>query len=214
MWFAEIISLMKAYSNISRCRQSSKYFSLALSLPPFTVHLPQEKAKTTRMQRRKNFIMSITIRPNEICSGPRYGLTENMYTSFKELQFKDRFSEYILQQKAYLFCAYLKIFAAANNPSAINMGSHASQSSRPWVRVSIPLASSLFTCKYLIVHFVFIQRDNYFSHQYSPYLSVSDYSKSYRSNVQRIRYEVQHVPNIADVFLQSNVPKLFYFCWL
>lgn len=37
------------------------------------------------MYKKKNFMMSITIRPNEICKGPKYGFTEKMYTSFKEL---------------------------------------------------------------------------------------------------------------------------------
>lgn len=48
--------------------------------------LPHEKAKSTSMYRKKNFMMSMTIRDKETCSGPRWGLTEKMYTNLSELQ--------------------------------------------------------------------------------------------------------------------------------
>lgn len=34
----------------------------------------------------KNFMISTTILDNDTCSGPKCGFTENMYTSFKELE--------------------------------------------------------------------------------------------------------------------------------
>lgn len=46
---------------------------------------PQENAKSTRMYKKKNFMISITIRPKDIWRGPKYGFTEKMYTNFKEL---------------------------------------------------------------------------------------------------------------------------------
>jgi hypothetical protein len=48
--------------------------------------LPHENANNTRTYKKKNFIMSITMRDSDTCSGPKCGFTENMYTSFKELQ--------------------------------------------------------------------------------------------------------------------------------
>lgn len=50
----------------------------------------------------------MTIRPSEICRGPKCGLIENKCTNFRAE----------------------KILAAANNPSAISCGSKSSQCSR------------------------------------------------------------------------------------
>jgi len=41
-------------------------------------NLPQEKANKTRTKSEMNFIMSMTILLRETCSGPKYGLTENI----------------------------------------------------------------------------------------------------------------------------------------
>lgn len=57
---------------------------------------------------KKNFTISITMRPSEICNGPKCGLMENKCTSFNAEN----------------------MFAPANKPSAINCGSKSSQCSR------------------------------------------------------------------------------------
>lgn len=88
---------------------------------------PQANEKSTNPYNTANFIMSRIIRPSEICRGPRWGLTVNMYISFKELN----------------------ILAAANNDSAMRFGSYAFQSFLS--SCALALFSCISFCTYEII---------------------------------------------------------------
>lgn len=69
---------------------------------------PLLNANNTKTYKKKNLIISITIRDSDTCSGPKCGFTENIWTSFNELN----------------------MLAALNRPSDISIGSHVSHRSR------------------------------------------------------------------------------------
>lgn len=85
LWDIYIFLLRRSTITIDLNLLKQKILKFYTNFLFFMFNLPQENANNTKTYKKKNFMISITIRDSDTCRGPRWGFTEKIYTNFNEL---------------------------------------------------------------------------------------------------------------------------------